>query len=130
MLAVLALFAILVPSQTSLTRYNRLLLLPIPRRVLHLVEVAASLADPWLLWIIPGVLAFAVGMARGRPAVGAAGVAAVAAIAVIVTFAAVNALAQFPHRLAHPQSPPQRAVHAGVRRRDLGDLVAAGAVRA
>ena len=94
MLAVLALFAILVPSQTSLTRYNRLLLLPIPRRVLHLVEVAASLADPWLLWIIPGVLAFAAGMAVGGPPL-AGMVAAVAAIAVIMTFAAVNALLSF-----------------------------------
>src|SRR5262245_29205791 len=36
------------PSQTSLGRYTRLLLLlPIPRRVLHLVEWAAHLADPW-----------------------------------------------------------------------------------
>jgi hypothetical protein len=94
MLAVLALFAIIVPSQTSLTRYTRLLLLPIPRRVLHLIEVAASLADPWLLWIIPGVLAFAVGVAAGgRPAAGL--VAAVAAIALIFTFAAINSLLSF-----------------------------------
>lgn len=94
MLAVLALFAIIVPSQTSLTRYTRLLLLPIPRRVLHLVEVAASLADPWLLWIIPGVLAFAVGMAvGGRPAAGL--IAAIAAMALMLTFAAINSLLSF-----------------------------------
>jgi hypothetical protein len=94
LLGVLALFAIIVPSQTSLTRYNRLLLLPIPRRVLHLIEVAASLADPWLLWIIPGVFAFAIGLAvGGRPSAGV--VAAAAAVALIATFSAINALLSF-----------------------------------
>ena len=78
--------ALATPSQSATAHYTRLLLLPIHRRVLHLVEVAAGLADPWLAIAGAGLIAFAIGLlAGGRPGVAAAGLAgAVGLIAVLV----------------------------------------------
>jgi len=46
----------------------RLLLLPIPRRSLHLVEVLSTVADPWIMMVIPSLLLFPAGMlVSGRP---------------------------------------------------------------
>lgn len=92
MAGIVILFAIIVPSQTTLTRYSRLLLLPIPRRMLHAVEVSAGLVDPWVLWIIPGVLAIAVGLAAGGW-LGPALLAGVAAVVFILTVAVLSTLA-------------------------------------
>ena len=58
------------PTQSSMSRYTRLLLLPIHRRVLHLVEVAAAFADPWVAVVAAGLLMFALGiLAGGQPVV-------------------------------------------------------------
>ncbi len=79
------------PTQGATAHYTRLLLLPIHRRVLHLVEVAAALADPWIAIIACGLTTFAVGiLAGGRPMVAltAAGGAA-ALVAVLVCAASV-----------------------------------------
>jgi len=81
-LLAVAMFAIIAlsmatPTQSATARYTRLLLLPIHRRVLHLVEVASSMADPWLAIIGAGLFAFAIGLlAGGRTGAGLAGLAA------------------------------------------------------
>src|SRR5579864_6164088 len=46
-------------------RHTRLMLLPIPRRVLHLVEVATTLLDPWMIFVLPGLVSYALGLAVG-----------------------------------------------------------------
>jgi hypothetical protein len=63
MLAVLVILTTSSPGQTTIGRYTRLLLLPIPRGVLHLVEVLANLADPWIVLVAAALLAFGAGMA-------------------------------------------------------------------
>jgi hypothetical protein len=94
MVSVLVIFAVVMPSQATLTRYTRLLLLPISRRSLHVVETAASLSDPWLLWIVPGLFAIGIGIfAGGRPM--AAALATLAAVVLIATLAALNTLLGF-----------------------------------
>ena len=82
------------PSQTALGKYTRLLLLPIPRRVLHLVEVAAHLADPWVVIVASGLFAFAAGLAAGGR-IGAAVVALVAGAAMLMLLAAVGSCLSF-----------------------------------
>ena len=68
MLFAIVSLAVVSPAQSTLSRYTRLLLLPIPRRVLHVVEVAASLGDPWVAVVGAGLTAFAAGvLAGGRP---------------------------------------------------------------
>ncbi len=97
LLAVLVVVVILgagSPSQTTLGRYTRLLLLPIPRRALHLVEVAAHLTDPWIVLVASGLFAFAAGLAAGGRT-GAALVALVAAVAVLSLLAVVGAWLSF-----------------------------------
>jgi len=46
-------------------RHTRLTLLPIPRRVLHLVEVVTTLLDPWVIFVLPGLVSFALGLTIG-----------------------------------------------------------------
>lgn len=79
------------PTQGATAHYTRLLLLPIHRRVLHIVEVVAALADPWIAIIACGLTTFAVGiLAGGRPlAALAAAAGAVALVAVLVCAASV-----------------------------------------
>jgi hypothetical protein len=57
--------AVISPAQSTLSRYTRLLLLPIPRRLLHLVEVVSSLGDPWVAVVGAGLTAFALGLLAG-----------------------------------------------------------------
>lgn len=78
--------SVVSPTQSTLSRYTRLLLLPIPRRVLHLVEVAASLGDPWVAVVGAGLTTFAIGLySGGRPGVALAAIAAaVLTVAVVV----------------------------------------------
>ncbi|HEX5069834.1 MAG TPA: hypothetical protein VFV78_06420 [Vicinamibacterales bacterium] len=85
MFAIVALAAV-SPAQSTLSRYTRLLLLPIPRRLLHLVEVAAGLGDPWVAVVGAGLAAFALGLLAGgaTAAAIAALVAAGLTVAVLV----------------------------------------------
>lgn len=53
-----------IGSQSS-SRYSRLLLLPIHRRVLHLVEVLSGIADPWIFVMLPGLFMLVAGLAVG-----------------------------------------------------------------
>ncbi|MBI3449995.1 MAG: hypothetical protein HY049_13905 [Acidobacteria bacterium] len=72
----------------------RFLLLPIPRSALHAVEVAATLFDPWVIAVAPGLVAFPLGLAvSGSP--GPAGVALVAVAAFLVLCASLGALLSF-----------------------------------
>jgi hypothetical protein len=81
-------------TQGAVTGSQRLLLLPISRRALHLVEVLASLADPWVVFALPGIMLFAAGlMLAGRAA--AAAIALAAAIGILAVLAALGALISF-----------------------------------
>jgi len=64
-LALLLVVTVASPVQTTLTKYSRLLILPIPRQTLHLTEVFANLFDPWIAFMIPGLGCFAAGLAIG-----------------------------------------------------------------
>lgn len=46
---------------------TRMLLLPIPRRMLHVADLAAGIADPWLLAVVPALLLFPLGFATRGP---------------------------------------------------------------
>ena len=43
-------------------RFTRLLLLPVSRAKLHFVEVVSGLADPWMAFVLPGLLAYGVAL--------------------------------------------------------------------
>jgi hypothetical protein len=81
-------------AQTTSTKYSRLLLLPIPTRVLHFVEVLAGLFDPWIMFIMPGLALFAVGLAWGGRFDWAL-MAAVAGFALAASLASLGALVSF-----------------------------------
>ncbi len=94
LLIVLIILAVGSPGQTTLAKYTRLLILPIPRQALHLIEVLANLGDPWQVLIGAGMLSFAVGLAvHGRPIV--ASVAVVAALLMMAVLASLSALLGF-----------------------------------
>lgn len=81
-------------AQTTSTKYSRLLLLPISGRSLHITEVLAGLADPWILFSLPGLGLFAIGLAAGgRPGWGL--VALTAGALVIVVLASASAFVSF-----------------------------------
>ncbi|HET6372983.1 MAG TPA: hypothetical protein VFG76_06735 [Candidatus Polarisedimenticolia bacterium] len=89
---------ILVPlgrsMQGATLGITRLLLLPIPRAMLHATEVAAGLADPWVAVVIPALLLLPAGIAfGGRP--GAAVLALSAAAALLLLLASFGAVLSF-----------------------------------
>ncbi len=81
-------------AQTTSTKYSRLLLLPIPARGLHLVEVLAGLADPWILFVLPGLVLFGAGLAVGGW-FGAAALTLAAGAAMAALLASLGALVSF-----------------------------------
>ncbi len=87
----LVVFSVTSPVQSSLTHYTRLLLLPISRRTLHLIEVLASLTDPWIAFLAPGLLLVAVGLSVGGRTL--AGVWAAAAAVLFLALLAAMASA-------------------------------------
>ncbi len=82
------------PGHTTLSRYTRLLVMPIPRQALHLVEVMSNLADPWQVLLGAGLFAFAAGLLVGG-AVTAALVAVVAGALVMAMLASLSAAFSF-----------------------------------
>ena len=94
LLVLIVFMTILAPVQTMMSSYNRLLLLPIPRASLHLVEVMANLTDPWITVIVPGLITFAIGLAVGGRA-GMALVAAAAGLAIVFVLISIAALVSF-----------------------------------
>jgi hypothetical protein len=81
-------------AQTTSTKYSRLLLLPIPTRVLHFVEVLAGLFDPWIMFVMPGLALFAVGLAWGGRFDWAV-IAGISGLALATTLASLGALVSF-----------------------------------
>lgn len=70
----------------------RLLLLPIPRRTLYIAQAAAALTDPWILLLVPMVVAVPIGMLIGG-APGAMLGALATGILVLLAIIAVSSLA-------------------------------------
>jgi hypothetical protein len=94
MLGLVIVFSITSPTQSALARYSRLLLLPISRKVLHVVEVLANLADPWLVFVGIAMVAFAAGIvAGGRP--GAALATLLVTVAIMGLLAALASFISF-----------------------------------
>jgi len=80
--------------QGGLPGTDRLLLLPIPRALLHLTDVAAGLFDPWMIFLVPEMAALALGIAwRGRFL--AAAIALAAAPAMLAALTCLSSLATF-----------------------------------
>ncbi len=94
LLALTVVITMLAPVQTMMGSYTRLLLLPIRRSTLHLIEVAANLTDPWIVVVVPGLLMFAVGLAVGGR-LDMASAAAVAGVAMVFVLVSVGALVSF-----------------------------------
>lgn len=86
--------AVVAPIQSALTRYTRLLLLPIRRQSLHLVEVASTLADPWLAAFVVGLVTLPFGLFLGG-AWSAGVVVLLAAVPLIALLALAGALTGF-----------------------------------
>jgi hypothetical protein len=82
------------PGQTTLSRYTRLLVMPIPRQALHLVEVASNLADPWQVLLAAGLVAFSAGLLVGGAPLAAA-VALLAGALVMGVLASLSAAFSF-----------------------------------
>jgi hypothetical protein len=93
-LVLLTLVTVVSPHQTSTTRYTRLVLLPIRRQTLHLVEVLAGLADPVVAFVVPGLVLFALSLAI-HGYLGAGAWAFLAAIGLIMVMTALVAVLSF-----------------------------------
>jgi hypothetical protein len=78
----------------SAAKYTRLLLLPIHRRVLHLIEVLSGVSDPWIFVVVPGLVLLAIGLATGG-AVVAAVIVMLAGAGLIALLLSVGALVSF-----------------------------------
>lgn len=76
------------------TKYARLLLLPIHRRVLHLVEVASGVADPWIFVVLPGLGLLVVGLLAGGD-VSAVVIMTVAGLGLAAVLLSLSALVSF-----------------------------------
>ncbi len=97
-LAVLTLAVLIGPLVRSIQGATlglaRLTLLPISRRVLHLAEIGAGMADPWILGVLPSLLTLPAGLLlSGSPA--AAGVVLAAGIAFAIVLATLAAASSF-----------------------------------
>ena len=92
--AVVIILAAGSPGQTTLSRYTRLLVMPIPRQALHLVEVLSNLTDPWQVLLAAGLAAFSAGLLAGGAA-GAAAIALVAGALVMGVLASLSAAFSF-----------------------------------
>jgi hypothetical protein len=96
--AVLALVTIVVAISPALkfggaaSSMTRLALLPVPRGLLFAAELTAQLADPWILVLVPAILALPAGLlAGGAPA--AAGWALAAGVLVLAVLASLSSTA-------------------------------------
>ena len=73
------------------TNAVRLLLLPIPSRVLYIAQAAGAFADPWVLFTVPVITGLTIGLAAGGALV-AAGVALIAGLALLATILGLASL--------------------------------------
>ena len=90
-LGLLMLVSLMGATTGTIAAHSRLRLLPIPRRALHLVEALASLADPWVVFIVPALLLFSVGFGLAGRA-DASILALAAALAMIALLASLATL--------------------------------------
>ncbi len=91
---VLAALVLIPPGGTAQAGITRLLLLPIPRRAFHGIEVLSVLADPRIVVLAPALLLFSAGLTlEGR--MGAALVALVDALGILALLVTLGALASF-----------------------------------
>lgn len=81
-------------STQSGSKYARLLLLPISRRILHFVEVHSGIADPWIFVIVPALLLMAVALVAGG-GVTAGVFMLVGALALLAVLLSLSALVSF-----------------------------------
>jgi hypothetical protein len=81
--SLLSVFGPIIFPASERTNAVRLLLLPIPRRVLYIAQAAGTVSDPWILLLLPVVLALPVGLAAGG-AIGAGIVGLMAGVLVTV----------------------------------------------
>ncbi len=65
MTAIVGLAPVVIGVHGGAGRHTRLMLLPVPRRVLHLVEVVTTLLDPWVIFVLPGLVSYALGLTLG-----------------------------------------------------------------
>ena len=70
----------------------RLLLLPIPRGVLYMAQVAGALADPWIALMVPVIVGVPIGLAAGLQLIAAA-VAIFAGLAFLLLVLGLTSLA-------------------------------------
>lgn len=91
---VLVVFMPLGLGMQSTAKYARFLLLPISRRLLHMVEVLSGVADPWIFVVLPGLILLATGLLLGG-APSAAVVALVAGAGFAAVLLALSALVSF-----------------------------------
>jgi hypothetical protein len=92
-LATITIVVLVAPMARAISRRDlsltRLLLLPIPRPLLHLLDLAAGVMDPWIALVVPVVLLLPAGLAAaGAP--GSAAVALVAGIVLLVFYLALG----------------------------------------
>ncbi len=89
-LATITIVVLVAPMIRSVSRKDlsltRFLLLPIPRPLLHLLDLVAGVMDPWIALVVPVVLLLPVGLA----AAGAIGSAVVALVAGIVLLGSIS----------------------------------------
>lgn len=87
---------LLFPAARQPRNLVRLLLLPVPHRVLFMIESASCMADPWIAIILPALLTVPLGLLwAGRPLAAAMGLAGGAALFAVVIGAAYLATSLF-----------------------------------
>lgn len=94
LLVALTIVPIIRSTHGSTLGVTRLLLLPIPRRALHLVEVASGLFEPWVLAILPVLVILPIGMAAAGRGMATA-LSLVAGTAFVLVCASLGALVSF-----------------------------------
>jgi hypothetical protein len=98
LLAVLTFVTLVAPlvrsMQGSTLGLARLALLPIPLGLLHFVEVVTGLLDPWILAVLPGLLALPLGLLASG-SVAAAAVTLAAGVALAACLAALSSSMAF-----------------------------------
>ncbi len=98
LLGIVVLCLIVIPAgPTTVAGHARLLLLPVPRGALHLLEVLSAVAGPWIAALVPGLSLIALGLlVSGRAS--EAILAAIAALALVTLMASLSAsLASLTH---------------------------------
>ena len=87
----LSIFGPIVLPSAEQTDAVRLLLLPIPTRVLYVAQAGATISDPWVLLVLPMVALFPAGLALAG-ALGTAALALVGGLVLLLIFMGLSFL--------------------------------------